>query len=72
MKSDNLSSFAEDTSRPVARQALEDALIGERGGDRKSDEIKGMNHTFDSDSPSRPVQTKSLRRLRREFPALED
>lgn len=54
-----------------ARQALDDAVIGTHGGDKKSAEIKCMNHTLDSNSPpSHHLQSKLLRRLRRDFPEL--
>lgn len=56
-----------------ARQALEDALIGERGapeGNKNADKTNRVIHPICSDLPSQAKQTKSLRRLRREFPAL--
>lgn len=52
-----------------ARQALDDAVIGKHGGDKKSAEIKVVNHNLDA-SPNRNRQTHNLRRLRRDFPAL--
>lgn len=51
-----------------ARQALDDALIGETLGDNQHTARVSMIHT--NPSPSQPIQVKLSRRLRRDYPAL--
>ena len=54
-----------------ARQALDDALIGERGapeGNKNADKTNVVNH--DNCLSRKPEQSWQLRRLRRDYPAL--
>lgn len=50
-----------------ARQALDDLVIGQQGGDRKSDKIKFVNHELEL---RQSKQTEFLRRLRADFPEI--
>ncbi len=53
-----------------ALDSIDKATQGKHGGDRKSEEIKGVIHPLDLGTLKRERNSKHLRRLRKDFPSL--
>jgi hypothetical protein len=65
-----LKHLCQDT--PEALDAIDRATVGEWGGDRKSEDIKGVNHSLDpsTEAKKRDRSGQLLRRLREQRPDL--